>query len=329
MKKTILILLILVFVMAMAGIAQAAVPSNSNGVWDGVTNSYNYNWPQGYTGVGGPHGGYTTSTNKCRDCHAVHRASGSYVLLRSDTRDDACDFCHGAGAGAGTDIDWADAGVSNGHHGGWEEDTYAPDTTTDTVSGVGAGNLGYMVPAGGFGCMDCHSPHNNANRTVANIVERDASGKGNALLLGRPNTNGTSGNAEYAFCGETPDMTDWCATCHMGNKGLYTEQKNIRDNITETWDVGYSHDAQTDGMTTGGFKYELCDNIVFDEAYTKVEPYDGVNDGPTCRECHKSGNSGSTVWPHKSSGYVMLKDGATDAALDDVCLDCHKTDALP
>jgi hypothetical protein len=47
----------------------------------------------------GPHGGYDTATNKCKACHAVHRAEGTHYLLRATTQDDACNYCHiGAGA---------------------------------------------------------------------------------------------------------------------------------------------------------------------------------------------------------------------------------------
>lgn len=42
----------------------------------------------------GPHGGYNTTTNKCKVCHAVHRADGAYYLLRADSQDDACSYCH-------------------------------------------------------------------------------------------------------------------------------------------------------------------------------------------------------------------------------------------
>ncbi len=42
----------------------------------------------------GPHGGYTTTTQKCKVCHAVHRANGAYVLLRVDDADNACSYCH-------------------------------------------------------------------------------------------------------------------------------------------------------------------------------------------------------------------------------------------
>ncbi len=41
-----------------------------------------------------PHGGYSTSSNKCKTCHAVHRASGAFALMRVDNPDDACNYCH-------------------------------------------------------------------------------------------------------------------------------------------------------------------------------------------------------------------------------------------
>jgi len=42
----------------------------------------------------GPHGGYDTSSNKCKTCHAVHRATGTFALMRVDTPDQACEYCH-------------------------------------------------------------------------------------------------------------------------------------------------------------------------------------------------------------------------------------------
>jgi hypothetical protein len=45
-----------------------------------------------------PHGGYDSTTNKCKVCHAVHRAEGAYYLLRADSQDDACDYCHIGGS---------------------------------------------------------------------------------------------------------------------------------------------------------------------------------------------------------------------------------------
>ncbi|MHB0976326.1 MAG: hypothetical protein ACYC1U_03925 [Candidatus Aquicultorales bacterium] len=42
----------------------------------------------------GPHDGYDTGSNKCKTCHAVHRAQGSFRLMRVDSPDDACSYCH-------------------------------------------------------------------------------------------------------------------------------------------------------------------------------------------------------------------------------------------
>ncbi|MBS3956096.1 MAG: hypothetical protein KGZ40_00975 [Clostridiales bacterium] len=41
-----------------------------------------------------PHGGYDSTSNKCKVCHAVHRAEGAYYLLRANSQDDACNYCH-------------------------------------------------------------------------------------------------------------------------------------------------------------------------------------------------------------------------------------------
>ena len=62
---------------------------------DGTTSSATYS-NQGYTTS--PHGGYDTTTNKCKVCHAVHRAEGAYYLLRADSQDDACTYCHIGGS---------------------------------------------------------------------------------------------------------------------------------------------------------------------------------------------------------------------------------------
>ena len=68
----------------------------------------------------GPHGGYDSSTNKCKVCHAVHRAEGAYFLLRSDTQADACSYCHiGGNRRARTEVYYSDPELGifagNGH----------------------------------------------------------------------------------------------------------------------------------------------------------------------------------------------------------------------
>jgi hypothetical protein len=89
----------------------------------------------GYAPYGGtsgyyadPHGGYDTTTNKCKVCHAVHRAEGAYYLLRADSQDDACDYCHIGGAAHSSKVVY-DFGkyTTNGHTIGAQ--TQIPDST--------------------------------------------------------------------------------------------------------------------------------------------------------------------------------------------------------
>lgn len=37
---------------------------------------------------------YDTTGNDCKTCHAVHRANGSFFLMRADSPNDACSYCH-------------------------------------------------------------------------------------------------------------------------------------------------------------------------------------------------------------------------------------------
>ncbi|MHB8841820.1 MAG: hypothetical protein ACYC56_08545 [Candidatus Aquicultor sp.] len=114
----------------------------------------------------GPHGGYLTSTHRCRECHAVHRAAGKFKLLRSDTRFEACDWCHGTGAGSGFNIQ-----MDN-------DDNYTTEYNVGHTMGFGISSGKWKAPddtypaytpnywMGGFSCFDCHSPHANPARLM-------------------------------------------------------------------------------------------------------------------------------------------------------------------
>ena len=117
----------------------------------------------------GPHGGYTTSTNKCQDCHSTHYAKGSYMLLRANSREDACEFCHGGGGGSTLNIQMDNAYDADG-------------PVTGDNRGMGTGHtLGYegsapadiqpaYTQANGFACFDCHTPHGNSARVMTTFA---------------------------------------------------------------------------------------------------------------------------------------------------------------
>ncbi len=96
---------------------------------------------QGYTT--NPHGGYSASSNKCKICHAVHRAEGAYYLLRGDSQSDACDYCH-IGGSAHSDMIVYDNNVNgtnttNGHTMGSfivPDSSVAQTATPVTISGT-------------------------------------------------------------------------------------------------------------------------------------------------------------------------------------------------
>jgi len=174
--------LITLLVMAFALIAVPAFAEGYNTVTsDATATALGYGDTTGeYTRYldsdSGPHGGYTTTTNKCADCHSTHYASGSYMLLRANSREAACDYCHGGGGGSSVNIMMDNeyntvADVADG--------ASAAKVYADTLSqGSGTGHtLGYegLSPADiepaftaddGLACFNCHTPHGNSARVL-------------------------------------------------------------------------------------------------------------------------------------------------------------------
>lgn len=159
-----------------------------------------YNDPTQYTRANGyfsgPHGGYTTTTNKCADCHSTHYAEGTFMLLRADSREAACDYCHGGGGGSTVNIM-----MDNDYNTGAFSTSKASAAATTTM-GFGTGHtLGYAgnAPADikpaysdpdGFACFDCHSPHGNSARIMTTF-----SNPGRAL--GTDNVVVAPGDADF------------------------------------------------------------------------------------------------------------------------------------
>jgi len=116
----------------------------------------------------GPHGGYTSTTNKCKDCHAVHYARAGVLLLRAASRDDACSFCHEGGGGSSTNIQM-------------DNDYDADGPVAGTGSGVGH-TLGatwgaptdikpaFRSPTG-LTCFECHTPHAASTRMITTFAD--------------------------------------------------------------------------------------------------------------------------------------------------------------
>lgn len=169
-----------------------------------------------------PHGGYTTTTNKCKYCHAVHLAEGSFMLTRANTVYESCDYCHGDGSGAGTII------VSN-----YEGHTMGKNTVYlgEAPGGID-GHKYYSTNTSPFTCLTCHSVHGNIERIVV-LSDLDK----NYLLVNNPDGTGTALSSSNT-------LAEWCADCHPLMLGSNEESKLV-NNIPV-----YSHASSRTAVTT-------------------------------------------------------------------------------
>ncbi len=86
--------------------------------------------------------------------------------MRADSRTEACDWCHGQGAGSGYNIQ-----MDN-------DDSFSQEYNVGHTMGFGTQDGKFKAPddtypaytpkyyMGGFSCMDCHSPHGNPQRML-------------------------------------------------------------------------------------------------------------------------------------------------------------------
>lgn len=296
MNKALLFIIVTVLVIATAGYALAA----------------GYNEPQQYTtSANTPHGGYTTTTNKCKECHAVHLATGSYRLLRGDDPMSACEYCHGeGGAGTGTDVR-LDA---EGHGlGGATGSILVPHDTSSTATGA---NLAFS--AAEWGCAKCHDPHGVGENVLdGNLIGMSS----NKLLLRNPSAGASNGPKVQFESWNTTDavsynLSQWCSACHNADIGGHTEGK------TTASGARYGHDVGTGGSAQSG--------TYGNPSTWSVDP-DNPNTGPQCEACHTAGGGfGSFAFPHSSGSEPdMLAAGTVSNQLDAVCLSCHATASLP
>ncbi len=278
-----------------------------------------------------PHGGYAANTDKCKVCHAIHQATGTYVLLRSPATNalSACEACHVAGSpltqlavygGSSDNYDTAGSNLGDRRHTltGAAVAVTIPDATT-------FGDYGKTQFDDGFTCSHCHGVH-GANCYSNCIVKLDCNGDDYVQLLdGTTDTLAnykSTGNLEYGNNSETQNQ--FCADCH--NLNFYTTTGHKTHVMTDTTSTMYSGVSQITGQTA----WESSRN---------------------CRRCHRGGLSGgstttdytstgafqtyattyagATGWdnsfPHLTTGKYFLKAEYTTTGLDNVCLDCHKS----
>lgn len=303
-KSVLLVVAVFSFIAATTSIALAIEPTDTVA---------GYNWPQIYiTSTDTPHGGYTTTTNKCKECHAVHLATGSYMLTRANNRADTCDFCHSyGGPGVGTDV------IMNAEGHGLD----ATQTASTTITAPNDTIPSYSVQTSKWGCLECHSVHDN--QTVKLTGETST-----YLLKADPNPGKTYLSYTVKTGDSSETLSEWCSTCHNADFGRHDDTQTVKSvMLGTTTTTVYGHDCSGNGYST--------DSVT---GYANVTPDDTSNEGPTCKQCHSATGIGGD-FPHSSentssSGSTetvapdMLMEGTVANQLDKVCETCHNTASL-
>jgi len=318
--------------------------------------------PLGEVAGKGPHGLYTTTTDRCDACHDLHDAAGP-ELLPAATIVASCNTCHDGTGGHGVyGAVFAQTGVDPAVSGGMHR-----IDTTNVVPGGDAENGGsatmtFRGPGTNLTCGDCHSPH-DSNTVTAFAPERwratySAPTGLTPTLLGEPTK--TSRLLKKRPGVATVDVpvygADWCAACHQGR----TSGGTVHNHPVE------------DSATPGAFSYDSVarldsDNPTFstvlgtlassNRGYLMPFPRTigpGGQEGhlPICQQCHEDtrivgtlngdvGDAASFVitapdgaadtdnprfqnFPHETQNLNMLVEQG-----DDLCLNCHPVEQLP
>lgn len=343
LKRTLSVIALAVAILAFISGAAFAYDEVAGGTRTDCIDCHGVDSP---TDIKGPHGGYTTTTNKCVTCHSVHQAPASGILLLPGATIKAtCEVCHDGTGGQGVYGTIAARGL-----------TVAADHSIDTTNVVPGGDASTGGDAsytfggenGYLSCDDCHSPH-NAN-TVADFTgdrARSATSTigyvSNRLLKKRPNNVGYDID-EYG--------SDWCGACH---RGRITFGSGVNNHPVESTAVAgyyyYEMVARVDGINSSNTETGTLGRN--NRGY--VMPYPRTSDQsghyPICQQCHEDarnvgdttfgqiaaseaftvsstdGNNASDnprfqTFPHESTNAYMLVE--TD---DDLCTNCHDPSA--
>jgi len=307
---------------------------------------------------GGPHGGYTPTTDACAGCHRAHTAAGPRLLVQPSVYD-LCVSCHGsAGTGANTNVEDGyylstrdDApGGADGNVGAANTPDNAPllgggflfyggtavtsihdvDPAAATDAAWGNGGVrGVAAPlaAGVLSCTSCHDPHGNG---VYRIIRAQLNG---AAVTAAQVDEGAAKDYDTEQWGA--GMSGICGACH----GAYhVTAAGTGSDAAEAANGGYTHridmpwngDAGTDPLIGMG---AVNPETVGLGGYTLPLAQSGVTDTVVCMTCHMPhGTAANTAGfadgafdPDGPLGPIPSGDSAL-LRLDNrgVCIVCHQ-----
>ncbi len=290
---------------------------------------------------GGPHGGYTATTDACAGCHRAHTASGPKLLVQTTTYA-LCMSCHGSNAtGADTDVEDgfflstrspSTTGTANttdnapllaGGFGFYK--TFAVTSSHDMTGagntnlawGNGVTNRGTQVAITDtlFTCASCHDPHGSPNYRIMKATVNGA-----AVAVAQVDEATKDYDTEQWGAGQS----NICKACHAAYHKTGLGQGSTLDGATYTHrvDMAYNYGGNVNPETTG------FGSLTLPLAET------GTNNAVACQTCHLPHGSSASMagianGGPTGTGTLPGNTTATDSALlrlqnRAVCEVCHQ-----
>ena len=261
----------------------------------------------------GPHGGYITTTRKCRTCHDVHQSWDTGVLLlRDETVHDNCLCCHDGTGGYGVygAVLARTTQLPGGGH-GYDETAEVPGGNPATG---GASTRDFNGTGNTLTCTDCHAVH-GSDTVVAFRGDRRRVRNAHPIitsdrLLKRLPTGASTPVDDYG--------SDWCLACHGGRAAISPLHNHPVDSAesssSPTW-VPYNYSwvpvlASDDptavtvrapmGGITSAFNihgWPLASTGAGNRAFLMPYPRTAEQQGhaPICQQCHEDTRSVGTL----------------------------------
>ncbi|MGD8623355.1 MAG: cytochrome c3 family protein [Anaerolineae bacterium] len=298
---------------------------------------------------GGPHGGYSATTDGCAGCHRAHTAIGPNLLVESSTYA-LCTSCHGAaGAGANTNVDDGyylssrDDSSGDGNHGAANTPDYAPllgggfvnyegqpVTSIHSPDGTELGAWGNGVARGSLAdlseplrCASCHDPHGSPNYRIVNETIN-----GNPVAVAQVDEGAAKDYDTEQWGSGTSSI---CQACHgayhvtrpgsgsdnsddgMGNLDYGGDISTFAHRINMTYNYGANANPETVGL--GGYFLPLAES--------------GAGDLVVCMTCHRPHGTSVLMTGITDGAGLPGETSATDSALlridnRGVCEVCHQ-----
>ncbi len=241
------------------------------------------------TTPGSPHGAYTTTTQKCGVCHAVHHATATGEALLRSSIANACVYCHITSSTGrisiynGVEANYNGADYSNAHN------NYGTDPAT---------------------CTGCHQVH-AASNVMSGITYLD----GKIL---KDLSSGTTSQTPVFNSGNTDEanITQFCIQCH----GYYETNYDTGTPTTHIMGPAGSSYGNPQAGYSGRVAWNGSDYCYSCHASGDKDQADGTVKTVASSWPHYTAGDRFLL---QAASSTAATSGATDSRNDGVCLRCH------